>query len=144
MIDKILKKINETLKKEMKIAIDTTDLLNGITRPSIRTQIENIQDDLTLEYSKTTFTVDIYYFSKKIKDNKLENLKASSKIVEILNKGFKIDNHFFYPEDIQRKIVDSVLVVSIENLSYFVKYGGIKTDMNDENIERISTKFNQF
>ncbi len=117
----ILLGINQILKKKFpEITIDSRDLKEEFSRPSFRTEIDNLRfSHLTTKFCKKDFTLKIYYFPKSYEINKLEILETKEMLSEILFLNFKAKNGVLFPiDELNFEIIDGVLLASFETYSF--------------------------
>ena len=137
-LKEIMKSINKQISNKLEIDVDSKNLEEEFTRPSVRTSIDNLKTSAFMQTMKErNFIVRIYYFSKNREKNKIELLEIQEKLEEAFFSHLKIKEAFFiYIEEIEFNVTDGILIGEFDVMTL----EDIVNDMDLENMEELEIK----
>ena len=139
-LKEIMKSINKQISNKLEIDVDSKNIEEEFTRPSVRTSIDNLKTSAFMQSMKErNFIVRIYYFSKNREKNKIELLEIKEKLEEAFFSHLKIKGAFFiYIDEIEFNISDGILIAEFDVMTL----EDIMNDIDLENMEELEIKVN--
>jgi len=109
-LKQIILAINEIiLAKFPTIEIQSTDVKEGFKRPSFFVQLDNIDSDTGLYFSKRSMTTRIHYFPSNRHNYSLELMDIQDDLESIFNLNFGVDNRVITIQETRAQTIDGVL-----------------------------------
>lgn len=117
--------IQKAIEKNIKDALVNTeystikptaeDIIESIVRPGIKVRFEGSKNGLFNALCREkTLTVRIYFFAKDRYKYSIDNLKMQDILENAFIKEIVINNNYFYIENVESEVVDSVLICSFD------------------------------
>ena len=139
-LKEIMKSINKQISNKLEIDVDSKNIEEEFTRPSVRTSIDNLKTSAFMQTMKErNFIVRIYYFSKNREKNKIELLEIQEELEKAFFSHLKIKEAFFiYIDEIVFNVSDGILIGEFEVMTL----EDIINDMDLENMEELEVRIN--
>ena len=137
-LKEIMKSINKQISNKLEMDVDSKNIEEEFSRPSVRTSIDNLRTSAFMQTMKErNFIVRLYYFSKNREKNKIELLEIQEKLEEAFFSHLKIKGAFFiYIDEIIFNVTDGILIGEFEVRTL----EEILNDINTENMEELEIK----
>ena len=139
-LKEIMKSINKQISNKLEIDVDSKNIEEEFTRPSVRTSIDNLKTSAFMQTMKErNFIVRIYYFSKNREKNKIELLEIQEELEKAFFSHLKIKEAFFiYIDEIVFNVSDGILIGEFDVMTL----EDIINDMDLENMEELEVRIN--
>lgn len=135
-----MKSINKQISNKLEIDVDSKNIEEEFTRPSVRTSIDNLKTSAFMQTMKErNFIVRIYYFPRTLNKNKIELLEIQEKLENAFFNNLNIKDAFFiYIEEIEFNVTDGILIAEFDVMTL----EDIVNDMDLENMEELEVRIN--
>ncbi len=139
-LKEIMKSINKQISNKLEIDVDSKNIEEEFTRPSVRTSIDNLKTSAFMQTMKErNFIVRIYYFPRTLNKNKIELLEIQEKLENAFFNNLNIKDAFFiYIEEIEFNVTDGILIAEFDVMTL----EDIVNDMDLENMEELEVRIN--
>jgi len=134
----IKKAINDELKRQFSLDINSNDVKEGFQRPSFSVVFDNINRSSTMDQVEKSLTIQIFYFPEDQYDYSMEILDVQEQLEEVFDLKLSVLDRKFNIIEATSTVIDGVLEFSFD-IQFFdakdISNSNPLTDANGNPIE---------